>query len=135
MPAVSTAEELLEQYAAGERDFRKSNLRGANLARARLWYVNLRGADLTEADLRGVDFRRSNMMDTTLANANLQGASLRRTNFARANLQGANLERTDLSAGADFSTADLSGAKFIGATYNAYTKFPSGFDPVAQGLF
>lgn len=135
MPAVSSAEELLEQYAAGERDFRDSNLRGANLAQKRLWYVNLRGADLTEADLRGTDFRRANLMETTLVNANLQGAYLRRTNFANSDLQGANLERTDLCAGADFTTANLTNTRFVGATYNPYTKFPANFDPVARGLF
>jgi hypothetical protein len=36
MPRVSTAEELLASYAAGERNFQESNLVGVDLVRAML---------------------------------------------------------------------------------------------------
>lgn len=46
-------EELLEKYAAGERNFAGAILRGANLRGAILTGADLRGAILTDADLRG----------------------------------------------------------------------------------
>lgn len=36
MPRVTTAEELLAEYAAGERNFQESNLVGVDLVRATL---------------------------------------------------------------------------------------------------
>lgn len=42
---VMTAEELLEHYAAGERDFSGVDLRGADLSRADLSRADLSGAE------------------------------------------------------------------------------------------
>ena len=63
------AEEVLRRYAAGERDFRGGNLRGANF----------KGKDLSGADFSGADIR----------SANFSNAKLRRVNFTnvRAGLQ------------------------------------------------
>jgi uncharacterized protein YjbI with pentapeptide repeats len=58
------AEEVLRCYAAGERDFRRANLRGQSFKGK-----DLSGADFTEADIRG---------------ANFTGAVLRGVNFAKA---------------------------------------------------
>lgn len=53
------AKEVLRQYANGERDFRRHNLRGANFKGK-----DLVGADFSECDIRGANF----------AGANLRGA-------------------------------------------------------------
>jgi uncharacterized protein YjbI with pentapeptide repeats len=58
------ASEVLSRYAAGERDFRRANLRGQSFKKQ-----NLAGADFSGADIRGANF----------AQAQLQGA-----NFTRA---------------------------------------------------
>ena len=44
--------ELLEQYAAGRRDFQEIILPEANLEQTDLREINLIGADLKEANLR-----------------------------------------------------------------------------------
>lgn len=58
------AEEVLRRYAAGERDFRRANLRGQSFKGK-----DLSGANFSEADIRGTNFT---------------GAILKGTNFTRA---------------------------------------------------
>jgi uncharacterized protein YjbI with pentapeptide repeats len=74
----------------------------------------LAGIDLSDAQMRGFEF----------SEANLSGAILR----------GANLRAADLS-GTDLSGADLRDADLTGATYNAKTKWPSGFEPPETAEF
>ena len=91
--------ELLKR---GERDFCRSNLRGADLSWADLRWANLHEADLCGANLRWAD----------LSGASLRWADLRWANLSRANLRGADL------SGADLRGADLRGANLRGATLN-----------------
>lgn len=58
------ASEVLEQYAAGERNFQGLNLRGQSFKGK-----NLAGADFSEADLRSTNFNKAN-----LTGANFTGA-------------------------------------------------------------
>jgi 2-iminobutanoate/2-iminopropanoate deaminase len=96
------AEELLERYAAGNRNFNSVNLRGVNLKGA-----NLSRIDLTEADLTGAD----------LNDSNLSKARLQSTKLNRASLMGANLSQATLY-NANFSNANLDNANFSGAVLN-----------------
>ncbi len=50
-----TAEELLERYAAGERDFAGVDLNGVNLSGAVLTGINLERADLSTVNFSGAD--------------------------------------------------------------------------------
>lgn len=57
-----TAEEVLERYRKGERDFRRVDLRGQsfqgkNLSRADFSEADIRGAKFTNANLSGANFR------------------------------------------------------------------------------
>ncbi|MEH2167491.1 MAG: pentapeptide repeat-containing protein [Nostoc sp.] len=54
------AEELLQRYAAGERDFPGVRLRGVFLDRAELREINLTRDDLSGSDLSGASFQVSN---------------------------------------------------------------------------
>ena len=122
-----------------EANLEGADLGGANLQGAHLQEANLQRADLVAANLQGAnmgagDLRRAgaNLQDANLAGANLQSAVLWRANLrgadlSRANLQDANLARANLQA------VDFGGANFHGATYNAHTRWPDGFDPKAAG--
>ncbi|NEO88963.1 MAG: pentapeptide repeat-containing protein [Moorea sp. SIO3G5] len=58
------AKEVLEKYAAGEKDFRRVNLRGQSFQGQ-----NLSGADFSEADIRGTNFKNANLRDTRFCKA------------------------------------------------------------------
>jgi uncharacterized protein YjbI with pentapeptide repeats len=58
-----TAEELLQRYAAGERDFSGVDLEGADLVRA-----NLAGTGIyAGVNLRGANFARASLREANLA--------------------------------------------------------------------
>ena len=129
-----------------------SNLRGANLAKAKLKGANFSRAMmgpteddheesyivlLNEADLRKVDFSNANLNEAELEGANLKfanlsGASAMLTNFNHANLAGANLQRANLYAanlenanlkGADLRFSIIQSANMNGALYDTKTRF------------
>jgi hypothetical protein len=103
-----TKEELLQCYAAGERDFsyadlHKADLRGANLNEANLEcanvnfanlryanlsWTNLKGANLSYSDLTGINLRHADLTGATLRYANLYGAALCDANLTNADLHG-----------------------------------------------
>jgi uncharacterized protein YjbI with pentapeptide repeats len=109
------ADELLERYARGERDFRgveligDKYLEGADLSNANLSGANLRGAFLDSADLRC-----SNLSGANLSHANLCNADLSRISHLY-NLTQNNLEYTNMD-GADLNEAYLRGANLRGAS-------------------
>lgn len=55
------ADELLDHYRRGERDFRGVNLRGVYLRDVRLQDVDLSCVDLRGASLMSVDFSGANL--------------------------------------------------------------------------
>ncbi|AOX03673.1 hypothetical protein BJP34_33385 [Moorena producens PAL-8-15-08-1] len=58
------AKDVLEKYAAGERDFRRENLRGQSFQGQ-----DLSGADFSEADIRGTNFKNAILRDTRFCKA------------------------------------------------------------------
>ncbi len=107
-------EELLKQYAAGERDFRAVNLSGEMLQEVNLSRADLSEAILQETVLEGANLTRANLRGADLTRANLRGAELIQANLVKADLRKANLRGADLS-GADLRGADLTGADLGGA--------------------
>jgi hypothetical protein len=102
-----------------------ADLRGAQLAEARLSGISLpsvdlsgaclAGADLTRADLHGsrlwgADLRRADAAEVNLYKADLKGARLHQCNLRKADLRGANLVETNLWQ-TDLTDADLAGAR------------------------
>ncbi|NEO41629.1 MAG: hypothetical protein F6J90_37010 [Moorea sp. SIOASIH] len=58
------ANEIVRRYAAGERDFRRVNLRGQSFQGK-----DLSGADFSEADIRGANFKNANLTGTNFCKA------------------------------------------------------------------
>jgi uncharacterized protein YjbI with pentapeptide repeats len=102
-------EQLLNQYASGERNFR-----GLNLSYQILGGVDLMRSDFSGAKLDHTILEGANLSRVNFSKANLSGANLRRAELIWANLQGANLRGANLR-GADLSGADLGGADLTGA--------------------
>lgn len=120
------------------------DMRGAQLAGARLAHAtyldcdlagscfvgaDLRGANLMGSCLREADLRGANLTSANLAGVALDGANLTSANLAGASLANADLRGADLRMSAGLSSADLSRAKA-----NWATKWPKGFDPRSHGL-
>jgi hypothetical protein len=84
--------------------------------------TDLRGTYITETNLDGAHLFATNLSDAYLTHTRLRGAML-----AHANLNGAFL------SGADLQDANLDDASFLGARYDTSTRWPTGFDPKAQG--
>jgi hypothetical protein len=101
----------------GHTDLHGRNLAGHNLVGRDLEAANLSGAVLRNANLRGED----------LAGADLTGADLRGAILQRTTLGEADLRRADLRG------ANLTGADLKGAHYDAFTRWPAGFDPRRHG--
>ena len=99
--------ELLELYAAGERDFPETKLSNARLVGENLSGINLTRSILWATNLSNTILKRANLALTSLAWSDLSGA-----NLSGADLSGADLSGADLS-GADLSGADLSGTILI----------------------
>ncbi len=118
-------------------NLRDADLRGANLRGAQLDTADLRGANLDNADLHGANLFEANLSHADLRGANLTGALLLFANLRGANLSGLDLKGADLLCAdlrnANLSESNLSGVDVSGAHYNADTKWPEGFDPVAAG--
>lgn len=98
----TSAEELLERYKEGGRDFGGLNLRGVDLHGA-----YLEGATFEYADLRG---------------AILRGAILRKVSFLEAKLSGADL------SGADCSEAFFHNATIIDVNFRGIIRDGAHFD-------
>ena len=121
-------EELLQRYAAGERDFSLLDLSGADLSkvdfaqrtfkggiiynhRIKFTYTNLSNANLSSANLFDAIMEFANLTNACLEGAKLDCALLEGANLKGANLRGAILGATNL-AGADLTDADLTGASW-----------------------
>jgi uncharacterized protein YjbI with pentapeptide repeats len=105
---VMTAEELLERYAAGERDFSGIKFeRSMDLEDTEISGINLSNSTLIRANLSGANLRKAN-----LSGANLGGSCLENTNLKQANLSGVILSNGSLM-GANLTKADLSSADLM----------------------
>jgi uncharacterized protein YjbI with pentapeptide repeats len=141
-----TAEELLERYAAGERDFSGIGIEASDeLLGAHLTGINLSGSILAEMILDGVDFSDANLRNTHFGQTDLNGVNLQRSDLSGATLTfgsldgadltdarliGTNLKYTDMR-NVNFTRSNLTGAKtsdsadFIGSIFNN-TIMPNG---------
>lgn len=125
-----------------------SRFGGKDLTAADFSYSVITDANFEKAKLRKAVIKYASASDARFEGADLQGAEFRYSVLSDARFRGADCRGADFRhcvlADADFSGADLRGAKFSGPSfaarfdaktvYDEATKFPEGFDPVAQGL-
>ncbi|MGB3511857.1 MAG: pentapeptide repeat-containing protein [Microcoleaceae cyanobacterium] len=131
-----TIEELLELYAAGQRNFSRFiieyteqyfengiDLRGVKFRGDSLEELvnGLQNSNLSGADLRGIGLRKHCLDRANLSGAKLNKAFLWRANFNKANLSAANLSGSDLQE-ASFTYANLKEAN-LSSTYLCQTYF------------
>ncbi|PSB05289.1 pentapeptide repeat-containing protein [Merismopedia glauca] len=98
--------EILQRYAAGDRNFAGVDLRGMQLAGVNLSGANLIGAMFNSADLSNSQLDGAKLVIADLTAANLTGASLKKAKLVGAILHQANLTDADLSY-ADLTDVDL----------------------------
>ncbi|MEH1940572.1 pentapeptide repeat-containing protein [Nostoc sp.] len=104
-----TAEELLERYADGERNFagiklahyglygfRRSKHSGLDLDGVVLRDINLRGADLRSVYLIGADLTGADLGGIFLESCCLEGAIIRDANLFAANVTHSSFDKADL---------------------------------------
>lgn len=127
------ANELIERYNAGERNFAGIDLRFANLSQA-----DLSGADLSRANLQGANLQQATLSWVRLYGADLDGANLTDASLYRANLQRAKLNNAKLKR-ADLRAADLIDAELVGADFSEAdlwgVNLPNGFSISAPVQF
>lgn len=87
--------------------------------------LRLSGVDLRGANLRGGHFERARFRNADLEGAKFEGAHLEGAKF-----RDAHLERADFDVNDDLGlpAADVTGGEFSGASYDALTEWPPGFD-------
>lgn len=113
-----TTEELLERYAAGERQFKY-----AELIRLNLSGVDLSGGNFACAVIRGTNLRGANLSKTSLSDAIVDGCDLGSANFEEAvvggflntNLSRANFDRCRFMSEGRIVNCNLEGATFRNA--------------------
>ncbi|WP_019501008.1 pentapeptide repeat-containing protein [Pseudanabaena sp. PCC 6802] len=117
-----SADELLEWYEAGERDFTGAHLSGT-IYHAKLIDIDFSCAYIN-ADIISTNLKAANLSGANLSSAHLNYSNLSRANLSEANLMGADLSDTNLSdanlsnctlAKANFSNANLSDANLCHA--------------------
>ncbi|HBK99149.1 MAG TPA: stress protein [Microcoleaceae bacterium UBA10368] len=105
---VISAEEFLQRYDEGERDFTGVNLAGVNLSGKTLES----NVSLSQANLSNANLANAKLIQVNLIGSNLQGANLNSTNLQSADLIGANL------SGANLTKAILYSARLIQANFS-----------------
>jgi uncharacterized protein YjbI with pentapeptide repeats len=114
-------------------DFERAVFNHAVLPRAYLVHADLKEAELEHADFLEAEGEHADIEDSHLAHANFEKSELSFANFrgadtAEVNFTDAYLDGTILTGALNLDSACLSGA-----TYNALTRWPTGFDPRRAG--
>jgi uncharacterized protein YjbI with pentapeptide repeats len=130
--------------ALSGRNFDGADLRNINLKGGILEGAEFSNANLEDACLEGCDLYWARFFQAALRRANLRFSILRGCNFVDADLTDADLTGADLGIdnvggethleGAKLLNCRIDGTIFTGASYDARTVFPSGFDPHRSGL-
>ena len=120
------ANELLDSYARGERNFAGIKLegfprsfKGADLSNfnfiGTIWYAELVGTNFTNCLFHGADLAESDCTNAIFRNAKFRGATLAQANLTGADFTNASLTRAELDE-ALMTNTNLTGVSLIGAS-------------------
>jgi uncharacterized protein YjbI with pentapeptide repeats len=90
------AEEFLQRYKDGERNFSGVDLQGAELGHAVFEDVDLSNSNLENANLRWTELGNVNLSGSNLRNIYLEGAQWYRLRIREVNMSGAQLDHTNI---------------------------------------
>jgi uncharacterized protein YjbI with pentapeptide repeats len=131
---VMTAEELLERYEKGERDFsgvdltkasfEECMLDGANLSQAILRQVSMAFVELLNVNLEGADLTEIDVFDVSWKECNLQNANLERAILVESTLEDVNLKKANLRFTSWGDTTHLINADLRGAIWQDISDYP-----------
>ena len=139
-PVKMTAEEVLDAYESGRKDFgmkdmsmqdlQKANLSASKIHNSKLVRVNFQSADLNRSrfvncDLRQVMFRNADLNKCVFSSSNLEGVDLRGANLKEASFKNTKLKGANL-CGANLSGTNLNKEQLEETKTNWMTVMPSG---------
>jgi uncharacterized protein YjbI with pentapeptide repeats len=114
-------------------DFERAVFNDAILPRAYMIHAFFKEAELEHADFQAAEAEHAQLEDTHLAHANFEEAELSFANFTGADATEVNFTHAYLDNTVLAGALNLNSACLRGATYNALTRWPQGFDPRRAG--
>ncbi|MFB2898105.1 pentapeptide repeat-containing protein [Aerosakkonemataceae cyanobacterium BLCC-F50] len=93
-----SAEEILEYYEAGERNFSEARLKNISLDNVTLTDINLQGAMISHINLINVDLRAANFQSARIVDVNVTKVNLNKANLNNVQIQGTQLSQINLTA-------------------------------------
>jgi len=109
-----TANDVINHYQKGRRDFSQIYLYRLNLEQTTLNQGIFRNSNLRNVNLHKAQLKEADFANAILARANLREAKLNHAFFSQADLEKADLRKADLTM-ANFKNAKLSQANLCGA--------------------
>ncbi|HEY9770786.1 MAG TPA: serine/threonine-protein kinase [Coleofasciculaceae cyanobacterium] len=113
-PIKISAEEVLNAYSSGRKDFSLKDLGMQDLQKADLSEAKFHGSKLVRTNFHGADLNRANFINSDVRQAMLRNANLTKSFFNSCNLEGVDLRGANLSY-ANFKNTNLKGANLCGA--------------------
>ena len=113
-PIKVSAEEILQAYSSGRKNFGLKDLSMLDLQKVNLSESKFHGSKLVKTNFQGADLNRVIFTNSDLRQAMFRNADLNKALFKSSNLEGVDLRGANLS-NANFSQTKLKGANFCGA--------------------
>ena len=113
-PVKVSAQEILEAYLSGRKEFGLRDLSMQELPKVDLSESKFQGSKLIKTNLQGTDLSRADFANCDLRQAMMRNANLNKAFFRSCNLEGIDLRGADLSY-ASFKNTKLKGANLCGA--------------------
>ncbi|MEM6613883.1 MAG: serine/threonine-protein kinase [Cyanobacteria bacterium P01_C01_bin.72] len=112
-PVKISAEEVLNAYDSGRKDFGMKDMSMQDLQKANLSESKFHNSKLVRVNFQAANLNRSNFTNVDMRQGMFRNANLSKCLFISSNLEGIDLRGANLS-GANFKNTKLKGANFCG---------------------